>query len=261
MAQAKKAPSAKPTIKIKPLVAGNWKMNGTKSSLGEIKKLATALGKAKSKCDIMVCPPATLLSRMADLKAKGVSLGGQDCHANETGAHTGDVSAAMLKDAGARAVILGHSERRADHGETDKQVNAKVEAAHKAGLTAIMCVGESLKERKKGDTLKVVQSQLRGSLPAKATAKNTVIAYEPVWAIGSGLTPTAEQVEEVHAALRKALVRRFGDEGAKMRILYGGSVKPTNAVELMAVANVNGALVGGASLKAKDFDGIIAAYR
>ena len=247
-------------VKVKPLVAGNWKMNGTKKNLNEVKKLAAALAKNKAACDVMVCPPVTLLSRMADLKAKGIALGGQDAHANETGAHTGDISAAMLKDAGAKAVILGHSERRADHGERDKDVKAKVEAAHKTGLMTIMCVGESLKERKKGDTLKIVQGQLRGSLPDGCTAKNTVIAYEPVWAIGSGLTPTVEQVAEVHAALRKALVRRFKDEGAKMRILYGGSVKPTNAEELMAVPNVNGALVGGASLTAKDFTGILKAY-
>lgn len=259
------AAAKKPFPKVKALVAGNWKMNGTKAGLGEIKKLATGLGKAKPACDVMVCPPATLLSRMADLKAAlktgRIALGGQDCHANESGAHTGDISAAMLKDAGAKAVILGHSERRADHLETDKQVKAKVEAAHKAGLMAIMCVGESLKERKKGDTLKVVQAQLRGSLPDGCTAKNTVIAYEPVWAIGSGLTPTLAQVEDVHTALRKALVRRFKDEGAKMRILYGGSVKPANAAELMAVPNVNGALVGGASLTAKDFGGIIKSYQ
>lgn len=252
--------TAKAPVKVKPLVAGNWKMNGTKAALAEVKKLVTALGKNKAKCDVMICPPATLVSRMADLKPKGISIGGQDCHGNESGAHTGDISAAMLKDAGAKAVIVGHSERRADHAESDKTVKGKVEAAHKSGLMAIMCVGESLKEREKGDTLKVVQAQLRGSLPDGCTAKNTVIAYEPVWAIGSGLTPTVEQVEEVHTALRKALVRRFKDEGAKMRILYGGSVKPTNAAELMAVPNVNGALVGGASLKAKDFSGIISAY-
>jgi triosephosphate isomerase len=260
------ATAKKTTPKVKALVAGNWKMNGTKKDLAEVKKLATALAKQKPGCEVMICPPATLLSRMADLKLKGMALGGQDAHANESGAHTGDISMGMLKDAGAKAVILGHSERRAmlqigGHGETDKQVKAKVEAAHKSGLTAIMCVGESLKERKQGDTLKVVQGQLRGSLPAACTAKNTVIAYEPVWAIGSGLTPTVEQVAEVHTALRKALVRRFGDAGAKMRILYGGSVKPTNAAELMAVPNVNGALVGGASLTAKDFGGIISAYR
>lgn len=250
----------RPTFKVKPLVAGNWKMNGAKASLTEVKKLAAAISKNKPKCDIMICPPATLLSRMSDLKAKGISLGGQDCHANESGAHTGDVSAGMLKDAGAKAVILGHSERRADHLETDKQIKAKVEAAHKNGLLAIMCVGEILEQRKKGETLKLVQAQLRGSLPNNCTAKNTIIAYEPVWAIGSGLTPTVEQVEEVHTALRKALVRRFGHEGSKMRILYGGSVKPINAVELMAVPNVNGALVGGASLTAKDFMGIAKAY-
>ena len=248
---------AAPLPKIKPLVAGNWKMNGTRKSLTEVRKLASFIAKQKPKCDAMLCPPATLLVPMAGLKAKGVALGGQDAHANESGAHTGDVSALMLKDAGAKAVILGHSERRADHAEIDKEVKAKVEAAHKTGLTAIMCVGESLKQRKKGETLRVVQGQLRGSLPDGCTAKNTVIAYEPVWAIGSGLTPTVEQVAEVHAALRKALVRRFGDEGAKMRILYGGSVKPANAAELMAVPHVNGALVGGASLTAKDFGGIM----
>jgi triosephosphate isomerase len=256
------APKNSPTIRA--LVAGNWKMNGSKKDLSELRKLATALKPSKSKgrvkADVMICPPATLLPRMADQKAKGIALGGQDCHANISGAHTGDISADMMKQAGAKAVIIGHSERRADHGETDKQVRAKVEAAHRAGLLAIMCVGESLKQRKAGETLKVVQGQLRGSLPAGCTAKNTVIAYEPVWAIGSGLTPTAAQVGEVHAALRKALVRRFGDEGAKMRILYGGSVKPANAAELMAVPHVNGALVGGASLKAQDFYGILKAY-
>jgi triosephosphate isomerase len=256
------APKNSPTIRA--LVAGNWKMNGSKKDLSELRKLATALKPSKSKgrvkADVMICPPATLLPRMADQKAKGIALGGQDCHANISGAHTGDISADMLKQAGAKAVIIGHSERRADHGETDKQVRAKVEAAHRAGLLVIMCVGESLKQRKAGETLKVVQGQLRGSLPAGCTAKNTVIAYEPVWAIGSGLTPTAAQVGEVHAALRKALVRRFGDEGAKMRILYGGSVKPANAAELMAVPHVNGALVGGASLKAQDFYGILKAY-
>jgi len=248
------------TPKIKALVAGNWKMNGTPKQLGELRKLVTAINRQKPRADAMICPPATLLSRMAALKPKGVALGGQDCHANISGAHTGDISAEMLKQAGAKAVILGHSERRADHGESHKTVKAKVEAAHRAGLTAIMCVGESLKQRKAGETLKLVQAQLRGSLPVGCTAKNTIIAYEPVWAIGSGLTPTLAQVEDVHTALRKALVRRFGDEGAKMRILYGGSVKPSNAAELMAVPHVNGALVGGASLTAKDFYGILKAY-
>ena len=250
--------------KIRALVAGNWKMNGSKKDLSELRKLATAMKPTKSggqvKAEVMICPPATLLPRMADVKAKGIALGGQDCHANINGAHTGDISAEMLKEAGAKAVIIGHSERRADHNESDKIVRAKVEAAHRVGLMAIMCVGESLKQRKAGETLKVVQGQLRGSLPDGCTAKNTVIAYEPVWAIGSGLTPSVEQVGEVHTALRKALMRRFGDEGAKTRILYGGSVKPANAEELMAVPHVNGALVGGASLKAQDFYGILKAY-
>ena len=261
------APKSSP--KIRALVAGNWKMNGSKKDISELRKLVTALKPTKSKgqvkAEVMICPPATLLSRMFEVKAKGIALGGQDCHANISGAHTGDVSAEMLKEAGAKAVIIGHSERRISlqeggYGESDKTVKAKVEAAHRAGLVAIMCVGESLKQRKAGETLKVVQGQLRGSLPAGCTAKNTVIAYEPVWAIGSGLTPTVEQVGDVHTALRKSLMRRFGDEGAKTRILYGGSVKPSNAAELMAVANVNGALVGGASLKAQDFYGILKAY-
>ena len=248
------------TPKIKALVAGNWKMNGIGKQLGEVRKLASAINLNKPSADVMICPPATLLTRMAALKPKGVALGGQDCHTDIEGAHTGDISAEMLKEAGAKAVIVGHSERRADYGESDKAVRAKVEAAHRAGLMAIMCVGESLKQRKAGETLKTVQAQLRASLPAVCMAKNTVVAYEPVWAIGSGLTPTVAQVEEVHTALRNALVRRFDDEGAKMRILYGGSVKPANANELMSVPNVNGALVGGASLTAKDFYGVLEAY-
>ena len=248
------------TPKIKALVAGNWKMNGIGKQLGEVRKLASAINRKKPNADVMICPPATLLTRMAALKSKGVALGGQDCHADIEGAHTGDISAEMLKEAGAKAVIVGHSERRADYGESDKAVRAKVEAVHRAGMMAIICVGESLKQRRAGETLKIVKAQLRGSLPAVCIAKNTVIAYEPVWAIGSGLTPTIAQVEEVHSALRSALVRRFDDEGAKMRILYGGSVKPANANELMLVPNVNGALVGGASLTAKDFCGILEAY-
>ena len=190
-----------------------------------------------------------------------MKIGGQDCHWNETGAHTGDLSAEMLKDAGAGSVIVGHSERRADHGETDRIVNAKAQAAHRAGLTAIICVGESESERKAGRTLRVVGGQLKGSLPEGANAKNTVIAYEPVWAIGTGLTPTPDDVAEVHAYIRKRACALLGDEeGARIRILYGGSVKPGNAAVLMAVDNVDGALVGGASLKAADFLGIISAY-
>lgn len=245
---------------VRPLVAGNWKMNGLEASLGEIDKLAAGLGTAA--CDVMICPPATLIARLAvRTRGRAVAVGGQDCHAKVSGAHTGDIAAEMLKDAGATAVIVGHSERRADHAETDAMVRAKAEAAHRAGLMAIVCVGETEAERKAGKTLDVVGRQLLGSLPDGATARNTVVAYEPVWAIGTGLTPTAADVAEVHAALRAALAKRFGADGSTMRLLYGGSVKPSNAKELMGTANVNGALVGGASLKADDFLGIIAAYR
>jgi triosephosphate isomerase len=256
----------KPVQAPKPLIAGNWKMNGTPADLKEIRTLARKLmGNTKFTCEVMICPPATLLAPMADLRrqlkaGRKLALGAQDCHAQTSGAHTGDISAEMIAQAKASAVIVGHSERRSDYGETDKMVKAKVEAAHGAGLQAIMCVGESLKQRKAGETLKVVGKQLRASLPDGCTGANTVVAYEPVWAIGSGLTPSEAQVADVHLALRKALVRRFGDEGAQMRMLYGGSVKPSNAGSLMAVPHVNGALVGGASLKAADFLGILAAY-
>jgi triosephosphate isomerase len=209
----------------------------------------------------MLCPPATLVAAMAAraLDSK-IGIGGQDCHAKASGAHTGDISAEMLKDAGATAVIVGHSERRADHGESDAVVRSKAEAALRAGLTAIVCVGETADQRKAGRTLEIVGGQLAGSIPEAATAANVIVAYEPVWAIGTGLTPTAADVAEVHAMMRAALVKRFGPEGERMRLLYGGSVKPSNARELMGVAEVNGALVGGASLKADDFLGIIDAY-
>ncbi|MGE5513293.1 MAG: triose-phosphate isomerase [Bacteroidota bacterium] len=246
---------------IRPLVAGNWKMNGTKASLAEAAAIKAGIGRVGAEADVMICPPATLIAALATAAAGSALLvGAQDCHAKASGAHTGDISAEMLKDAGAKAVIVGHSERRADHGETNAMVRAKAEAAHRAGLAAIVCVGETADERKSGKTLAVVTSQLAGSLPDAAKAADTIVAYEPVWAIGTGLTPTAADVGEVHAALRAALAERFGEEGRRMRILYGGSVKPSNARELMAVANVNGALVGGASLKAADFLGIIAAY-
>jgi triosephosphate isomerase len=247
----------------RPLVAGNWKMNGLASSLEEAEKLKQRLADPAfgGKCDVMLCPPATLVGVMAKAATgSALAVGGQDCHAMASGAHTGDVSAEMLKDAGASAVIVGHSERRADHGETDAMVRAKVEAAYRAGLMAIICIGETAGERKAGKTLAVVTGQLAGSLPDAATDTNTVVAYEPVWAIGTGLTPTAADVAEVHAAVRAALVKRYGERGQRMRILYGGSAKPSNARELMGVENVNGALVGGASLKADDFLGIIAAY-
>lgn len=248
---------------IRPLVAGNWKMNGLKAAAGEVEALREALAGPLSAiaADIMIAPPATLLGHFASAtQGCPIQLAGQDCHAKASGAHTGDISAEMLKDAGAGAVIVGHSERRADHGEIDPIVRAKAEAAHRAGLVAIVCVGETRAEREAGHTLDIVGGQLAGSLPEDATPENTVVAYEPVWAIGTGLTPTPENVAEVHAAIRKDLVERFGRHGEAIRILYGGSVKPDNAKTLMSVANVNGALVGGASLKAQDFTAIIRAY-
>jgi triosephosphate isomerase (TIM) len=244
---------------IKALVAGNWKMNGLKAQLKEAEAVVAGVG-AGAGCDVMICPPATLIAPLKAISGDNVLVGGQDCHALESGAHTGDVSAEMLKDAGAAAVIVGHSERRADHGERSGDVKAKAAAAHRAGLTAIICVGETPGERAAGLTLKVVERQVRGSLPAGANAQNTVIAYEPVWAIGTGLTPTAGDVAEVHGFLRDLVAGEAGS-GSAMRLLYGGSVKPDNAAELVAVDNVNGALVGGASLKADDFLGIISAYR
>ncbi len=241
------------------LAAGNWKMNGLADDLKEVEALLEA--HPVPGCDILICPPATLLSRMADLVAgRPLSLGGQDCHAASSGAHTGDLSAAMLADAGARCVIVGHSERRADHGESDADVAAKARAALDAGLDPIVCVGETLEEREAGRTLEVVEGQLEGSLPqGDAPPDRLTVAYEPVWAIGTGRVPTTDQIAEVHGALRDLLKRRFGEAGQEIRILYGGSVKPGNAAEIFAVANVDGALVGGASLKADDFGGIIAA--
>ena len=246
----------------RPLVAGNWKMNGLLAALSEIEAIAAAAARGEGgRAELAICPPATLLGAAAAKVGGKLPLGGQDCHAKVSGAHTGDVSAQMLKDAGASYCIVGHSERRADHGESDAVVKAKAEAAIAAGLVAIVCVGETKDERVGGKTLGVVGGQLKGSLPAGATAANTVIAYEPVWAIGTGLTPTAGDVAEVHAFLRDGLVKALGADGAGVRILYGGSVKPSNAVELMGVKNVDGALVGGASLKAADFLGIAAAYK
>jgi triosephosphate isomerase len=213
-------------------------------------------------CEMLLCPPATLLSRMADIAARSaLMIGGQDCHAKAAGAHTGDISAQMLKDAGATHVILGHSERRADHGETDSAVRAKTVAAQAAGLTAIVCVGETDAQRDAGETLAVIGAQLDGSLPPSLTSApdGLVIAYEPVWAIGTGRTPTVEEVGEVHSFIRDALVKRYGEAANGLRLLYGGSVKAANAAAIFAVPHVNGALVGGASLKASDFGPIIAA--
>lgn len=247
---------------MKPLAAGNWKMNGLKASISEINELKDKLAASAPACDVMICPPATLLMAVAEATAGSeIQTGGQDCHTDDSGAHTGDISAAMLKDAGATAVIVGHSERRADHGETSATVKIKAEAAIAQGLVAIVCLGETLAEREAGNTLSIVHAQLEGSLPDGATGANTIIAYEPVWAIGSGLTPTTEQVAEVHQAIRAALsALTSAEEAHQVRILYGGSVKPSNAAELMAIGNVDGALVGGASLKADDFAGIIAAF-
>jgi len=246
------------TDAIRPLIAGNWKMNGLKASMAEFE--AMLAGALAGKADLLVCPPATLVAAFADKARRGraVAVGAQDCHPRPAGAHTGDVSAEMLADAGATAIIVGHSERRADHGESDNLVRQKAEAAWRAGLTAIVCIGETQAQRDSGQTLGICGGQLTGSLPDSATSANLVVAYEPVWAIGTGLTPTTADVEQVHRFIRGVLTDRFKGEGASIRILYGGSVKPSNAAELMAVANVNGALVGGASLKAADFLAIAA---
>ncbi|WP_230533700.1 triose-phosphate isomerase [Microvirga roseola] len=247
----------------RPLVAGNWKMNGLRSSAKVLSEIHAGYTPGlKAKVDLLVCPPSTLLHVFA-LASVGsrVAVGGQDCHAKELGAHTGDISAEMLADAGATYVIVGHSERRQFHGEKDADVCAKAVSAHRAGLTAIVCIGETRQEREAGKTLNVVRKQLRGSIPVDSNPQNLVVAYEPVWAIGTGLTPTAADVAEVHALIRDELRRLVGKaEAPKVRILYGGSVKPSNAAELMAVENVNGALVGGASLGAADFLAIAGAY-
>lgn len=245
---------------IRPLIAGNWKMNGLRASMAEFEAMIAGASKVTGKADLLVCPPATLIAAFVAKLAGSNSLavGGQDCHPKPSGAHTGDISAEMLADAGATAVIVGHSERRADHGEGDGLVRQKAEAAWRAGLNAIVCIGETQHQRDAGQTLDVCRGQLQGSLPDGARADNLIVAYEPIWAIGTGLTPTAKDVEQIHQFIRETLSARFKDQGGRMRILYGGSVKPSNARELMGVANVNGALIGGASLKASDFLAIAA---
>ena len=258
------------TPDVRPLVAGNWKMNGTRSSLDEIKAMAAGVDALTCNISTLICPPVTLLYVATALATDSkLEIGAQDCHAKASGAHTGDISAEMIADCFGTHVILGHSERRTDHEETDAEVRAKTEAAWRARLVAIVCIGETEAERKGGKTEaqrdtgraeQVVAAQLKGSIPDGATAANIVVAYEPVWAIGTGLTPSTGDVEEAHAFMRAELVARFAGEGARMRILYGGSVKPANAVELMGVANVDGALVGGASLKSADFLAICKAY-
>ena len=241
-----------------PLIAGNWKMNGLSSSLAEAKAVAAGLGGTTAR--VAICPPSILIHRVAEaLRGTPILVGGQDHHYDDAGAFTGDISATMLADAGASLTILGHSERRAGYRETDEVVAQKVRAALRAGLEPIVCVGETLTEREGGETLAVVTGQTRGSLPAELAGKAFSVAYEPVWAIGTGLTPTLEQIEEVHRAIRATLVELFGEAGRAIPILYGGSVKPSNAAEILHAAEVGGALVGGASLKAEDFLGIIKA--
>ncbi len=243
---------------MRRLAAGNWKMNGTSASLDEARTLASAF--PSPACDILVCPPATLLHPMARaLAGTAVAVGAQDCHAAASGAHTGDISAAMIADAGGACTIVGHSERRSGHGERDADVRAKAMAAWSGGLAAIVCVGETLQEREAWRTMETVRSQLRGSVPDGANGRNTVVAYEPVWAIGTGKVPAMPEIAEVHADIRSELAVRFGALAREIRLLYGGSVNPSNAREIFGVPNVNGALVGGASLKADDFGAIVAA--
>jgi len=245
---------------VRPLIAGNWKMNGLKASLAELEQLKALVAAGPVACDVAVCVPATLIASAATaMTGSPVAIGGQDCHEKVSGAHTGDISAAMLDDAGAVYVIVGHSERRADHFETDALVQAKAMAAIDAGIVPIICVGETEAERRAGKALAIVESQLAGSVPDAAANAKIVIAYEPVWAIGTGLTPTLEDIAEIHGAIRHQLGARFGTVGEGVAILYGGSMKPANAAEILGVAHVNGGLVGGASLKADDFNGIIQA--
>ncbi|MTI15714.1 triose-phosphate isomerase [Rhodobacteraceae bacterium RKSG542] len=246
-------------MSARPLVAGNWKMNGNPQSVEEFRKMAEGYTpELAAKVELLICPPAVFLAQLAN--ENSISVGAQNCHSAVSGAHTGDISAEMIKSVGGTAVIVGHSERREGYGETDADVAAKAEAAWRAGITAVVCIGESLEQREAGETIAVVTEQITKSLPDATTSENTVVAYEPIWAIGTGKTPTAQDVADVHKALRDSLVERFGEDGSKIRLLYGGSVKPSNADELLNLANVNGALVGGASLKADDFLGIAGAY-
>ncbi|MDE1996469.1 MAG: triose-phosphate isomerase [Rhizobiaceae bacterium] len=250
------------TKKMRPLLAGNWKMNGTRASLDQIKAIADGVKTELSeKVEILLCPPATLLYVATALcDDSPLAIGAQDCHQLVNGAHTGDISAEMIADCFGTHVIVGHSERRRNHAESDMLVRAKAEAAHNAGLTTIICIGETAYERNSGQTLDVLKRELDASVPIDSTSETTVIAYEPVWAIGSGVIPTRANIEEAHAFMRSELVERFGKDGENIRILYGGSVNGDNAGDLLAIPNVNGLLVGGHSLKAKDFLAIYAAY-
>jgi triosephosphate isomerase len=246
---------------MRQLIAGNWKMHGLGSALGEIEVLCKGLAETRASADVMICPPASLLARAHWAAKDVIAFGGQDCHAEASGAFTGDISAEMLRDAGATAVIVGHSERRQYHGETDASVSAKARAAWRAGLFAIICVGETEAQRENGEALDIVSGQLAGSVPDGATPENTTVAYEPVWAIGTGKTANSDNIAEMHGHIRRTLVQRLGASAESMRILYGGSVKPANAAEILSIENVNGALVGGASLKAADFMAIIESAR
>jgi len=243
---------------MRQLIAGNWKMNGLGAQLSEIEAVAAAASEAGRLVDLLICPPATLISRAVAAAKDRLPIGGQNCHAEVSGAFTGEVSAEMLRDAGAYAVIVGHSERRQHFGETDAQIAAKAKAARRAGLLAIICVGETEAERDAGKAADVVAKQASASVPASAEGSSTAVAYEPVWAIGTGRTPTSADIRDMHEQIRRQLVNRLGEAGRGIRILYGGSVKPENAREILAIEDVGGALVGGASLKARDFLAIVA---
>jgi triosephosphate isomerase len=242
---------------MKQLIAGNWKMNGLLAARAEVAALASALKGRGALPEVLICPPPTLLRSLIDVAGQAIALGGQTCHAKESGAHTGDVSAEMLKDAGASYVIVGHSERRTDHKETSAEVAAQARAAWRAGLSAIICIGESETQRSAGQTEAVLAEQIDGSVLAEATAANAAVAYEPIWAIGTGKTASLADIEAAHGFIRKRMEAKLGARGASVRLLYGGSVKPSNAKEILHASGVDGVLVGGASLKAADFLGII----
>ncbi len=244
---------------VRTLIAGNWKMNGLRASLQNVALVSDQLARLPDEADCLICPPATLIREMAGLAGPRLHVGGQSCHPGQSGAHTGDISAQMLADAGASHVIVGHSERRADHGETNDDVAAQVIAVQQAGLTPIVCVGESLAQRRAGETLRVVADQLAGSIPDDAAdLPQLVVAYEPIWAIGTGEVAQPDQIAEVHHHIRSVLTDRFGPEAGQIRLLYGGSMTPENAGMILKIPDVNGGLVGGASLKAESF---MAIYR
>lgn len=241
---------------MRPLIAGNWKMNGTSASLAQIEKVAAAVKANPPAADVLICPPATLIERAAKTAAGRIAIGGQDCHAEISGAFTGDVSAEMLKDAGASAVIVGHSERRQYHHETDAMVAAKAKAAWRAGLFAIICIGESEEQRAADKALHICSAQIAASVPEGATGANTAVAYEPIWAIGTGKTASSADIAQMHAHIRQSLIKTLGEVGTTIRILYGGSMKPSNAAEILAIRDVAGGLIGGASLRSEDFEAI-----